>query len=47
MNSVISKDDMTPIAIVIPGLTSDSASNVSLRFILFYLSRVLVKEFMH
>ncbi|KAJ4701166.1 embryogenesis-associated protein EMB8 [Melia azedarach] len=27
MNSVISKDDMTPIAIVIPGLTSDSASN--------------------
>lgn len=30
MNNPISKDDTTPIVVVIPGLTSDSASAVSL-----------------
>lgn len=32
-DNVISKEDTTPIAVIIPGLTSDSASVVSCRYL--------------
>jgi hypothetical protein len=35
-NSFISKNDTTPIMVVVPGLTSDSASAVSSLFIYFF-----------
>ena len=46
MNDTIRKDDKTPIVVVIPGLTSDSASAVSFLFCLsffhsFYVSIVI------
>lgn len=36
MNDALHKDDKTPIVIVIPGLTSDSASPVSFHFLLLF-----------
>lgn len=36
-NQDISKDDTTPIVVMIPGLTSDSASPVSIEFCLYSL----------
>lgn len=44
MNNAISKDDTTPIVVVIPGLTSDSAAAVSTNFVNFFV--ILLQNFM-